>query len=207
MTKRPIESRIMVGVTGASGAVWAEILIRELLKSVERVYLVATDTAKKVIHHELSYQTSVFSLRSAIDGEINSEFREKIRVFSNDDFFAPIASGSASATGMVIVPCSMGTLGRIAHGVSTTLIERAADVVLKQRGDLILCPRETPLNRLHLQNMLSLHDAGAIVLPPVPAFYTLPQHIDDINHFIVGKILESLKIQHTLYRPWNARMV
>ncbi len=125
-------------------------------------------------------------------------------VFLNENFLeARIASGSAkNVKGMAVVPCSMGSLSRIANGISGNLIERAADVMLKERKKLIICPRETPLNDIHLKNMLSLHSSGAVILPPVPAFYGRPRTVEDIVNFITGRILDNLGIENDVYERW-----
>lgn len=206
------ERRIMIGVTGASGSCYAEKLIGSLLAlKIPRIYLVFTDSGKQVVEHELStgraHLETDFSLRATLNGKIPDAYKQIIRVFKNDDLFAPVASGSSAPTDMVIVPCSMGTLGRIAHGISGNLLERSADVILKQRRRLVIVPRETPLHSIHLQNMLALSQLGAIIVPPSPGFYQKPQTIDDLVSFVVGKILEMLDIPHSLYQKWNARMI
>jgi len=117
---------------------------------------------------------------------------------------AEIASGTAAAQGMIVVPCSMGALARIARGISSNLIERAADVMLKERRPLICCPRETPLNIIHLRNMLHLAQAGAQILPCMPAFYHHPQNLEDLADFIAGRILDGLGLDHKLFSPWQA---
>jgi 4-hydroxy-3-polyprenylbenzoate decarboxylase len=120
-----------------------------------------------------------------------------------DDFWAGAASGSAAADAMVIVPCSMGTLGRIAAGLSGNLLERAADVMLKERKELLLVPRETPFNKIHLENMLRLSQAGAVILPAMPGFYHGPETIEDLVDFVVGKVLDQLDVQHSLFTRWG----
>jgi 4-hydroxy-3-polyprenylbenzoate decarboxylase len=196
--------RVFVAVTGASGSIYADRLVQCLRGKVERIYLCATDAGHKVVEHELP-GTSV--LRAILSGEISGSDRELFRVFKNDDLFAPIASGSSAPTHMIVAPCSMGTLARIAHGMSSNLVERAADVCLKQKSPLVLVPRETPLNAIHLRNMLTLAEMGAHMIPPVPGFYQKPKTIDDLVDFIVGRLLEAVGISdHGLYDPWNKRM-
>lgn len=202
-----IPERILVGVTGASGSIYAERLIQMLLPIVDRVYLVITDTGKQVIKHELRRHEENFSLSRAIEGELSSdEERKIIRIFRNDDLFAPVASGSSVPTQMIVLPCSMGTVGRINQGISSNLLERAADVCLKQSIKLILCPRETPFNSVHLRNLLSLSELGVRILPAMPAFYQHPKTLEDLVDFIVGRCLEALGLPHSLYTPWNSRM-
>lgn len=120
-----------------------------------------------------------------------------------DDFWAGAASGSAAADAMIVVPCSMGTLGRISSGLSSNLLERAADVMLKERRPLLLVPRETPLNTIHLENMLRLSQAGAVILPAMPGFYQGPETIEDLVAFLAGKILDQLDIEHSLFTRWG----
>ena len=119
------------------------------------------------------------------------------------DFTAPFASGSGAADAMIIIPCSMKTLSAVSNGYSSTLIERSADVMLKEKKTLVLVPRETPMNQIHLRNLLRVSQAGAVILPPVPAFYTNPQNIDDILSYISGKILDSLQISHDIFPRWS----
>ncbi len=205
MEMRTSESkRIFVAVTGASGSIYADRLIQCLRGKVDRIYLCATAAGQKVAEHEL---VSSSALRALLNGDINGSDRDLFRVFKNDDLFAPIASGSSAPTHMIVVPCSMGTLARVAHGMSSNLVERAADVCLKQKAPLIVVPRETPLNTIHIRNMLTLAEMGAHIIPPVPAFYQKPKTIDDLVDFIVGRLLEAIGItDHDLYDPWNKRM-
>ncbi|MFK7825707.1 MAG: UbiX family flavin prenyltransferase [Oligoflexales bacterium] len=200
------EKRIVVGITGASGAIYANRLIEELLARVTRVYCIATDAGRQVSDFELNDSECSFNLKKAIAGEVEAEHRQTLRIFNNDDLFSPIASGSSAPSHMVILPCSMGSLARISNGMSSNLLERAADVALKQKIPLIICPRETPLNTIHLQNMLSLSQMGVQIVPMMPAFYQKPKTIRDLIDFMVGRILELLGLEHKLYVPWNLRM-
>lgn len=194
--------KVLVAITGASGSLYAEKLILELLARVSRVYLVASDTGRTVVPYELP-QSSV--LNKILNGKYEGENSDKIRVFANDDFYAPVASGSSAPDVMVINPCSMGTLARVRMGVSQTLIERAADVVLKEGRSLIVCPRESPLSVLHLENMLALARLGVKMIPLAPPFYQHPKTIEDLVDFMTGKILEAMGFKHELYKPWNER--
>lgn len=204
---KKLPERILVGITGASGSIFAERLVEVLLSNVERIYLVFTDTGKRVVRHELKKNADRFSLLSLMDGVfLNEEERQVVRLYSNDDLFAPIASGSSAPTKMVILPCSMGTVARVNQGISGNLLERAADVCLKQSRPLVIVPRETPLSLLHLRNLVSLAEMGVRIVPAMPAFYQHPKSIEDLVDFVVGKILEMLEIPHNLYSPWNARM-
>jgi 4-hydroxy-3-polyprenylbenzoate decarboxylase len=198
--------RILVGVTGASGSIYAERLVDMLRHAVPRVYLVFSETGQQVVRHELRSRDDGFSLVRAASGELAERDRGIVRLVRNDDLFAPVASGSSAPTAMVVVPCSMGSLARINHGISSNLLERAADVCLKQKRPLILCPRETPLSTIHLRNMLSLSEMGATMIPAMPAFYQHPKSIEELVDFVVGRIMEALSLPHALYPPWNARM-
>jgi 4-hydroxy-3-polyprenylbenzoate decarboxylase len=199
--------RIAIGICGASGTVYAERLIEYLLPAVERIYLMITDSGEQVARHELTRDQERFSLLKFLNKEFPGGENKIVRMFSINDLFAPIASGTSAPTHMVVVPCSMGTLARISHGFSSNLLERSADVCLKQKKPLIICPRETPLNSIHLRNMLSLSEAGASILPTMPGFYHNPKNIDDLVDFVVGRIGDLLDLDLQLYQRWNQRMV
>ncbi len=149
---------------------------------------------------------SEFSLKRCLDGKLSEKEQKVLRIFKIDQLFAPVASGSNRSDAMVIVPCSMGTLARVAHGMSTNLIERAADVMIKSHKPLVLCPRETPLSTIHLTNMLALARMQVQIVPPIPAFYQKPRSMDDLIDFVVGRLLEALGFEHELYEKWNKRM-
>jgi flavin prenyltransferase len=200
-------ARVAVAVTGASGACYAERLIYWLTDKVARVYLIYSDAGSQVIRHELSKSDSDFSLCRFIDETINTDKESTIRLCRNDDLFSPLASGSSAPTHMIVIPCSMGTLSRIAAGSSQNLIERCADVMLKQNKPLILVPREMPLNKIHLRNMMAIADSGGIIIPPCPAFYHNPKSLADLVDFVVGRVLELCDFEHDLYRKWNSRMI
>jgi 4-hydroxy-3-polyprenylbenzoate decarboxylase len=197
-------TKILIGVTGASGGIYASRLLDVLSDKVERIYLVCTESGLKVIRHELKKE---HTLRRLIDGEMSEQEKSTFRVFSNDDLFAPCASGTAVPDAVVVLPCSMGSLARIAGGISGNLLERAADVALKQKQKLIICPRETPFNLIHLRNMTTLVEAGAEMIPLMPGFYQNPTSIEDLVDFCVGKVCEQLGVSHGLYKPWNSRMM
>jgi 4-hydroxy-3-polyprenylbenzoate decarboxylase len=127
----------------------------------------------------------------------------QIAVFARDDWLAPVASGSNPADAMAVCPCTVGTLGAIAHGLADNLIERAADVMLKERRPLVLVPRETPLSAIHLENMLKLANAGAVILPPAPGFYMQPQSVADLVDFVVARVLDQLHVPHELVPRWG----
>lgn len=194
--------KVLVAVTGASGSLYAEKLILELLPRISRVYVIFSETGRSVVPYELP---STSPLNLILNNKYKGEHADKIRVFPNTDFYAPVASGSSVPDAMVITPCSMGTLARVRTGVSQTLIERAADVVMKESRSLILCPRESPLSVLHLENMLALARMGAKMIPLAPPFYQHPETIDDLVDFMTGKVLEALSLKHQLYKQWNER--
>jgi len=196
--------RIVVGITGASGAIYALHTLRALLANGIEVHLVISDYGAYVIETETN-----FPLKS---GNVLDSFREKygeevlngaIVRHSNKDLASSISSGSFKTEGMVVVPCSMKTLAGVAQGVAGHLIERAADVTLKEGRKLVLVPRETPLNRIHLKNMLAASDAGAHILPAMPAFYQGPKTIEDLADFVAGRILALFDIEAELFEPWQ----
>ncbi|MBP5188491.1 MAG: UbiX family flavin prenyltransferase [Fibrobacterales bacterium] len=178
----------LVAVTGASGAIYAAALLKRLRELGIESHVVLSAAGEAVAAHE--------------GFPALAELAE--RRFANDDLFAPCASGTARYRAMAVVPCSMGTLGRIAHGVSDSLITRAADVFLKERlRPLVLVPRETPYGLIHVENMATLVRAGARIVPASPSFYRRPERIDDLVASVVGKVLEQCGIEHGLYRPWG----
>lgn len=206
--------KIIVAITGASGSVYGFKLLKALEDLSYFSYLIISKPALKVIRDELGLFANLDGSKfnsedfvSGIKSEVSSAFglnRENFDLLKDDFLEAKISSGSSNdVAGMVVVPCSMGSLSRIACGNSGNLIERAADVMLKERKKLIVCPRETPFNDIHLRNMLSLFNSGAVILPPIPGFYNKPSTIDDITGFITGKILDSLGIKNNLYERWN----
>lgn len=176
------------------------------MECAARIYIVCTDAGEKVARYELKKSPSGISLTELISKRLTPEQTKIIRVLAIDDLFAPVASGTSAPTHMVIVPCSMGTLARVATGISSNLLERSADVMIKQKKPLIVVPRETPLSSIHLKNMLTLSELGTTMIPAMPGFYFQPKSIDDLVNFVVGRILESLGLYHELYKPWNHRM-
>ena len=161
-----------------------------------------TSAGRQVLNHEtgLDWSADIKQQRHQVQEYFASIAVECLAI---DDFWESAASGSAAADGMIVVPCSMGTIGRIAAGLSGNLLERAADVMLKERHPLVLVPRETPFNTLHLENLLRLSRAGAVVLPAMPGFYHAPETIDDLVDFVVGKVLDQLDIEHSLFTRWG----
>ena len=195
---------ITLALTGASGLPYAIRLLECLLQSGQRVHLVYSQAAQIVAKQELD-----FSLPSRpqdaekILSEKIGQFSGELRVFGHNDWYAPMASGSNPSDAMVICPCTMSTLAAVAAGLSDNLIARAADVMLKEKRPLILVPRETPFSAIHLENMLRLVHAGAVILPPNPGFYHHPQTIQDMIDFVVARILDHLGIKQTLIKPWG----
>ncbi|MGB2712634.1 MAG: UbiX family flavin prenyltransferase [Vicinamibacterales bacterium] len=195
---------IAVAITGASGAVYATRTLAALLERGCHVELVVSDYGKRLLRDELGDGAAIDKLQEFLTsmygpGVGNGSFTS----YSNKDLGAKIASGSQDCEAMVVVPCSMKTLAGIAHGLSRNLIERAADVMLKERRTLVLVPRETPMSLPQLRNMVLCAEAGAMVLPAMPAFYQMPKTLDDLADFMAGKILGALGLPHELYPPWK----
>jgi flavin prenyltransferase len=190
---------IVMGVTGASGAPYSVRLLQCLAAAGQSVQLVVSSHGMRLLATEMDI-SSMDQLKGAVGGDA---WDRAITVFSNDDRGAPPASGSALSSGMVVCPCSMGTLSAISVGASRSLIERAADVALKERRKLVLVPRETPLSAIHLQNMLRLSRAGAVVLPAAPGFYGRPKDVSELVDFIVARVLDQLGVEHSLGRRWT----
>jgi 4-hydroxy-3-polyprenylbenzoate decarboxylase len=196
--------RFAVGVTGASGALYAVRTMAALLERGCHLELVFTDFGRRLLRDELGEEAVIDRLGEYLASRYGDGVRAgSFAVFSNKDLGAPLASGSHRCEGMAIVPCSMKTLAGVANGLSRTLVERAADVMLKERRPLIVVPRETPMSRPQLRNLLLCADAGAVVLPAMPAFYQGPKTLDDLADFMAGKILEALGVPHDLFPPWK----
>jgi flavin prenyltransferase len=183
-------SDFVIGITGASGSIYGVRLVQELALRKHNVNVVITSAGKQVMKEELG-----------ISGL--SKRRGKVEVWENDDFEAPFMSGSCAPEAVIIIPCSVGKLGAIANGISTNLLERTADVALKEKRQVILVVRETPLSLIHLENMVKAARAGAQILPAMPAFYNHPKTVDDMVNFVVGKILNLLRIDHDLFKGWR----
>ena len=183
-------NRIVVGITGASGAILGIRLLELLKKSGSETHLILSDVAKKIIEHETDH--TVKDVGKLAD-----------HVYENSDFFAPIASGSFRCDAMVIIPCSMKTLGGIASGYSNSLILRTADVFLKERRKIVLVTREMPLSQIHINNMEKVSGAGAVILPPVMTFYSKPKNINDMINHVTGKVLDNIGMDNAIYRRWK----
>ena len=206
----PAEARppsIAIAVTGASGAIYATRTLAALLALGVDVELVVSDYGRRLLHDELGDQATVERLVPFLTGKYGDRVSAgHLTVHSNRDLGATLASGSHRCSGMVVVPCSMKTLAGIAHGLSRNLVERAADVMLKERRRLVIVPRETPMSLPQLRNMVLCAEAGAMILPAMPAFYQLPKTLDDLADFMAGKILNALGFEHDLYPAWTGRV-
>jgi 4-hydroxy-3-polyprenylbenzoate decarboxylase len=189
---------LVVAITGASGAPYAVRLLEALANAAQPTWLIVSDHGYRLLETE-SGINSVEALRDKVGA---SAWDKVVRVFDDRDRGALPASGSVQSRGMVICPCSMGTIAAIAGGTSRSLVERSADVVLKERRKLIVVPRETPYSDIHLENMLRLTRAGALVMPASPGFYHRPQKIEDLVDFVVGRILDHVGVQNQM-RRWD----
>jgi len=198
---------LVVGITGASGAPYGVRLLEVLLSAGRTVHVSLSPAAVQVLHQETGRTVSLdrFDAKALLGpaAERVAGSLAKLKYWRFDDFSAGIASGSFLTTGMVVCPCSMGTVAAIANGLSQNLIQRAADVHLKERRKLILVPRETPLGLVQLRNLTACAEAGAVVLPAMPAFYTKPRAVDDIIDFVVGRICDQLGVEHQLLKRWG----
>lgn len=196
---------ICLALTGASGLPYGLRLLECLLEAGCRVQLLYSQAAQVVARQELNFElpSRPSEARTALLARFPTVDGEKLSVYGREEWFAPVASGSNPPDAMVVCPCSMGTLASIAQGLSDNLIERAADVVLKEGRKLVLVPRETPFSAIHLENMLRLTRAGAVILPPSPGFYHHPQSVQDIVDFVVARILDQLRVPHTLMQRWG----
>ena len=188
--------KIVIGITGASGSIYAKRMIEVLASQNINVHVISTDTGKKVFHYEIGIKLESWIL------ELQKTYRH-VKLEDNQNLFAGVASGSYGFDAVIILPCSMGTMAEISHGLSSNLLCRAADVALKESRDLIIVPRETPLNTIHLENMCHLSKVGAKIIPAMPGFYHHPQTMDDLINFVVGKVLSYLKIEHQLFKTWE----
>jgi 4-hydroxy-3-polyprenylbenzoate decarboxylase len=198
---------IAIGITGASGAIYATRTLAALLARGVHVELVISEYGRRLLFDELGERASVDRLRPYLVDKYGPDVEKgTIQLHSNKDLGATLASGSHGCRGMAIVPCSMKTLAAVAHGLSRNLMERAADVMLKERRPLVIVPRETPMSLMQLRNMVSCAEAGAIVLPAMPGFYQMPRTLDDLADFMAGKILSALGFEHELYPAWTGQV-
>ncbi len=182
--------KIIVCVTGASGAIYAKRLLEVLKEKNIKTSLIISESAKKIVEHELKI-------------ELNEIISLADEYYENNNFFSPVASGSNSFQAAVVIPCSMKTLAAISNGYSDNLIGRVCDIALKEHRKLILVPREMPFSSIHLENMLKLSRLGVSIMPPIPGFYNEPKTVDDIVNFVVGRILDNLGIENNLFKRWK----
>jgi 4-hydroxy-3-polyprenylbenzoate decarboxylase len=200
-------SSVAVAITGASGAIYAARTVAALLAHGVHVELVISDYGRRLLRDELGDEAHAERLVPYLTAKYGSAVSAgAMTLHNNRDLGATIASGSHGCSGMAIVPCSMKTLAGVAHGLSRNLIERAADVMLKERRRLVLVPRETPMSLPQLKNMVLCAEAGATILPAMPAFYQLPKSIDELADFMAGKILSALGFEHDLYPAWTGKV-
>lgn len=203
-TENNFKSPITLAITGASGSAYALRLIECLVAANHQIYLLYSSAARVVFDTEVNLK--VPGAPDAASAFFTEKYKAKdgqITVFGKEQWFSPVASGSAAPKKMVVCPCSTGTLAAISQGMSDNLIERAADVVIKERGQLIMVPRETPFSTIHLQNMLTLSQQGVTIMPAAPGFYHNPESIDDLIDFMVGRILDHLDISQDIMPRWG----
>jgi flavin prenyltransferase len=193
-----------VAITGASGAPYALRLLQELIKGGHSIYLTISGDGLSILNDEtgLLLKGSETDIQYALEKHLNARDGQ-ISYFSEDNMYAPIASGSVRIDAMIVIPCSMKSLASIANGFASNLIERAADVTLKEKRKLIIVPRETPLSAIHLRNMLTLSEMGCHIIPAMPAFYHHPKKIQDMVDFIVGRVLDSMGVENELSPRWG----
>ncbi|HVT13451.1 MAG TPA: UbiX family flavin prenyltransferase [Fimbriimonadaceae bacterium] len=191
--------RLVVGVTGASGAIYAQRFLRQAVKRYDEIYLIMSEQAVQVAATELGVELSRsgFSTRAWL-----GEDYPQVRLLDGKDYFTPPASGSFRHDGMVIVPCSMGSAGRIAHGISDDLLTRSADVALKEKRPLIVVPREMPMSAIMLRNLTTLAESGATVIPACPAWYHKPASLEELADTVVARILQALGWEQDLMKEW-----
>ena len=197
-------STYTIAISGASGAPYALRLLQALVKGGHSIYLSISGDGLSILNDEtgLMLKGSETDIQNALEKHLGAK-EGQIAYFDEDNMYAPIASGSAKVDAMVVVPCSMKALASIAHGFASNLIERAADVMLKEKRKLIIVPRETPLSTLHLRNMLTLAEAGCHIIPAMPAFYHHPKKISDMVDFVTGRVLDSMGVENDLSPRWG----
>jgi 4-hydroxy-3-polyprenylbenzoate decarboxylase len=204
MTETAPPRRLVVAVTGASGAIYAMRLLEAALALGHAIELVVSDYGKRLLIEECALNLKTTSPADWLEARYGPRARPGVLTLHHGhDLGAPLASGSRQWDAMIVIPCSMKTLSGVARGAASNLVERAADVTLKERRPLVLVPRETPLNTVHLENMLAAARAGAAIVPAMPAFYYGPRTLEDLADFIAGRVLSLLGIGHRLYEPWG----
>ncbi len=197
--------RYFVGITGASGQIYAAALIRALVRAGNSVDVSVTDAGCKVLRHELAVEAGTHGelLAKNMGAWLGQEIAAQVRVFDSRAVEAPPSSGTSLTGGVILCPCSMGTLARVSVGFSSNLVERAADVALKEGRPLLLVPREAPLSQIHLENLLRMARMGAVILPASPGFYHAPKTIDDLVAHVVGKVLDRLGLDNQVGARWK----
>lgn len=193
-----------VAISGASGAPYALTLLEQLVQKGHSVFVSISGEGLSIMHDEtgLLLKGSETDIQCILERHLKAQ-EGQITYFDEDNMYATIASGSAPVDAMVVIPCSMKTLASIAHGFASNLIERAADVTMKERRRLIIVPRETPLSSIHLRNMLTLSDMGCTIIPAMPAFYHKPTRVSDMVNFVVGRVMDALKVDNDLSPRWG----
>ena len=193
-----------IAITGASGAPYGMRVLESLIKGGHRVYLTITGDGLHILNDEtgLMLKGSEMDIQFALEKHLTAK-EGQLRYFDEDNMYAPIASGSAKVDGMVVIPCSMKALSSIANGFASNLIERAADVTIKEKRKLIIVPRETPLSTIHLRNLLALSETGCHIIPAMPAFYHHPKKLQDMIDFLAGRVLDALGVENDLSPRWG----
>jgi len=203
-TTSTFDKKITLAITGASGSAYALRLLECLVAANYQVYVLCSSAARVVFDTEVALKLPAApdAASKVLTDKFNAQ-PEQIIVFGKEQWFSPVASGSAAPKQMIVCPCSTGTLAAISQGMSDNLIERAADVVIKERGQLILVPRETPFSTIHLQNMLTLSQMGVTIMPAAPGFYHNPKSIEDLIDFMVGRMLDHIGIEQSIMPRWG----
>ena len=193
-----------IAITGASGAPYGMRVLESLIKGGHHVYLTITGDGLHILNDEtgLMLKGSEKDIQLALEKHLAAK-EGQLRYFNEDNMYAPIASGSAKVDGMVVIPCSMKALSSIANGFASNLIERAADVTIKEKRKLIIVPRETPLSTIHLRNLLALSEIGCHIIPAMPAFYHHPKKLQDMIDFLAGRVLDALGVENDLSPRWG----
>ncbi|HIG10862.1 MAG: UbiX family flavin prenyltransferase [bacterium] len=201
-------SRYFIGLTGASGHLYGERLMRALAALGHDLDLALTPAGAKVLRHELGVDAGPegAELEASLPRWLGEDTARRVRVFKSDEIEAPASSGTAGIAAVILCPCSMGTLARVSAGFSSNLVERAADVAIKERRPLLLVVRETPLSEIHLENLLRMARLGAQVLPAMPGFYQRPENLAELVDQLVGKILDGLGLEHELGKRWSGEL-
>jgi len=193
-----------IAVTGASGAPYGMRVLQALIKGGNRIYLTITGDGLAILNDEtgLALKGSETDIQNVLEKDLGAR-EGQVRYFDEDNMYSPIASGSAKVDGMVVIPCSMKALSSIANGFASNLVERAADVTIKEKRKLIIVPREMPLSSIHLRNMLTLSEMGCHIIPAMPAFYHHPKQLQDMIDFVAGRVLDALGVENDLSPRWG----